>query len=99
VSGACRRKRHQNPINVLNFMREMVKTEKRKKVVLSVEHDRPRAWHGPCVHSALFGTAVRAVRTSVFAFLCCFTHFCFELAFGVNMKVLNNFVSFPMNLV
>jgi len=28
-----------------------------------------------------------------------FTRFCFELAFGVNMKVLDNFVSFPMALV
>ena len=28
-----------------------------------------------------------------------FAHFCFELAFGVNMKVLDNWVSFPMALV
>jgi len=28
-----------------------------------------------------------------------FALFCFELAFGVNMKVLDNFVSFPMALV
>ena len=28
-----------------------------------------------------------------------FTHFCFELAFGVNMKVLDNCVRFPMVLV
>ena len=28
-----------------------------------------------------------------------FTYFCFELAFGVNMKVLDNFVSFLMALV
>jgi len=28
-----------------------------------------------------------------------FALFCFELAFGVNMKVLDNFVSFPMGLV
>ena len=28
-----------------------------------------------------------------------FTCFYFELAFGVNMKVLDNFVSFPMDLV
>jgi len=28
-----------------------------------------------------------------------FALFCFELAFGVNMKVLDNFVSFPMDLV
>jgi len=31
VSGACRRKQHRNPINSLNFMREMVKTENGKK--------------------------------------------------------------------
>jgi hypothetical protein len=87
-------------------MREMVKTEKRRKAVLSIEHGR--AVHGtgranflyllarpcPCV-----ARAVRADRTSVSAFLCSFTHFCFELAFGVNMKVLDNFVSFPMALV
>ena len=34
-----------------------------------------------------------------FAFLCLFPRFCFELAFGVNMKVVDNFVSFPMALV
>jgi len=28
-----------------------------------------------------------------------FTRFCFELAFGVNMKVLDNWVSFPVALV
>ncbi|KEH19525.1 hypothetical protein MTR_8g463160 [Medicago truncatula] len=28
-----------------------------------------------------------------------FTRFCFELAFGVNMKVVNNCVSFPVALV
>jgi len=28
-----------------------------------------------------------------------FTHLCFELAFGVNMKVLENFVSFPVALI
>ena len=28
-----------------------------------------------------------------------FTHFCFGLAFGVNMKVLDNCVGFPMVLV
>ena len=28
-----------------------------------------------------------------------FTHFCFELTFGVNMKVLDNCVSLPMDLV
>jgi len=28
-----------------------------------------------------------------------FTRFCFELAFGVNMKVIDNFVNFPMPLV
>ncbi|KEH26718.1 hypothetical protein MTR_6g471980 [Medicago truncatula] len=28
-----------------------------------------------------------------------FTYFCFELAFGVNMKVLDNYVSFLMALV
>ena len=28
-----------------------------------------------------------------------FTHFCFELAFGVNTNVLDNFVRFPMDLV
>ena len=50
----------------------------------------------PCMCTA---RAVRAVRTSVSRFLCFFTHFCFELAFGVNMKVLDNFISFPMTLV
>ena len=106
MSGACRRKQHQNPINGLNFMREMVKTEK-KKVVLSVEHGRACAWHGPCVHSPFLARpcvctarVVRAVRTLVFAFcFYFFTHFCFELAFGVNMKVLDNFVSFPMDFI
>ena len=34
-----------------------------KIVVLSVEHGRACAWHGPCVHSALFGTAVRVHGT------------------------------------
>ena len=63
MSGACKQKRHQNPINGLNFMREMVKTEKRKNVVLSVEHGHAFAGHGPCVHSALFGTAVRVHGT------------------------------------
>jgi len=28
-----------------------------------------------------------------------YARFCFELAVGVNMKVLDNFVSFPMDLV
>jgi hypothetical protein len=28
-----------------------------------------------------------------------FARFCFELVFGVNMKVVENFVSFPMALV
>ena len=49
-------------------------------------HGRACARHGPCVLSGL--------RFSRF-----FTHFCFELAFDVNMKVLDNFVSFPMDLV
>ena len=31
-----------------------------KKAVLSVEHGRARAGHGPCVHFALFGTTVCA---------------------------------------
>ena len=75
------------------------KWKNEKKAVLLDEHGRACAWHGPCVHSAFFGTAVRAVMTSVFAFLCFFTHFCFELAFGVKMKVLGNFVSFPMDFV
>ena len=85
-----------------------------KIAVLSVEHGRACAYHGPCVHSSLFGTAVRVhgmgrscARHGPFVlsglrfshFLCFFTHFCFELAFGVNMKVLDNFVSFPMDLV
>jgi len=44
--------------------------------------------------------AVRAVRTLVFAFFCAFSPISvFELAFGVNMKVLDNCVSFPMPLV
>ena len=44
-------------------MREMVKTEKREKVVLSDEHSRACAWHGPCVLSAFFGTAVHVHGT------------------------------------
>jgi len=73
--------------------------------VLSDEHDRVyigtgRAytlfslarpcvfWHGPCVL-----TGLRFLR-----FSCFFTHFCFELAFDINMKVLDNFISFPMAL-
>ena len=39
-------------------------------------------------------TALLVSRSYVF-----FTYFCFELAFSVNMKVLDNFVSFPMHLV
>ena len=98
--GARRRKRHQNPINGLNFMREMVKTEKRRKSC-AVKRERPCVCmaRAVCTLCLFFGTAVHAVRTSVFAFLCFFTHFCFELAFGVSMKVLGNFVSFPMDLV
>ena len=45
-------------------------------------------WHGPHVL-----TELRFLR-----FLCFFTHFYFELAFGVNIKGLDNFVSFPMAL-
>jgi hypothetical protein len=41
-----------------------------------------------------------AVRTSVFAAFLCFSPlFWFELAFCVNLKVLANFVSFPIALV
>jgi len=39
-------------------------------------------------------TAFHVSRSCVF-----FTHFCFELAFGVNMKVLDNCDIFPMDLV
>ena len=39
-------------------------------------------------------TACLVSRSCVF-----FTHFCFELTFGVNMKVLDNCVSFPVVLV
>jgi hypothetical protein len=52
-------------------------------------HSRAREWHGPCVL-----TELRFLR-----FLCFFTHFRFELAFGVNMKVVDNFVSFLVALV
>jgi len=73
VSGACRRKRHQNRINGLNFVRNGENRKTKKKL---------------CCRD--FGFT---------CFLCFFTHFYFELAFGVNMKVLDNFVSFPMALV
>jgi len=39
-------------------------------------------------------TACPVSRSCIF-----FTHFCFELDFGVNMKVLDNCVSFPLDLV
>ena len=52
-------------------------------------HSRACARHGPCVLSGL----------QFRVFLCFFTHLCFELAFGVNMKVLDNCVSFLMDLV
>ena len=39
-------------------------------------------------------TTFPVLRSCVF-----FTHFCFELTFGVNMKVLDNCVSFPVALV
>nr|ABD32584.1 hypothetical protein MtrDRAFT_AC149577g4v1 [Medicago truncatula] len=39
-------------------------------------------------------TASPVSRSCVF-----FTCFCFELVFGVNMKVVDNFVSFPMALI
>ncbi|AES73868.1 hypothetical protein MTR_3g109670 [Medicago truncatula] len=39
-------------------------------------------------------TAFLILRSCVF-----FIRFCLELAFGVNMKVVDNFVSFPMDLV
>ena len=72
-----------------------------KKVVLPDEHGRACAWHGPCVHSAFFFLARLCVLSGLrfLHFLCLFTHFCFELAFGVNIKVLDNFVNFPMSLV
>jgi len=45
-------------------------------------------------------TASNLVAAYLFSCSCVFfTRFCFELAFGVNMKVLDNFVSFPMALV
>jgi len=53
---------------------------------------------GPCI---LKSTAVRFCLSEL-RFLCScafFTHFYFELAFGVKMKVLYKFVGFPMNLV
>jgi len=44
-------------------------------------------------------TASNMVTTYPFSCSCVFfTRFCFELAFGVNMKVLDNFISFPMAL-
>jgi len=46
-------------------------------------------WHGPCVLSGF-----RFLR-----FSCFFTYFCFELAFDVNIKVLDKFVRFLMALV
>jgi len=45
-------------------------------------------------------TASNLVTAYPFSCSCVFfTRFCFELAFGVNMKVLDNFVSFPMAFV
>jgi len=75
------------------------KRKNEEKVVLSDEHGRVYILPflaRPCVCMAW---AVHVVRTSVSRFLCFFTHLCFELAFGVNMKVLDNCVSFPMTLV
>jgi len=99
VLGACRRKRHQNPINSLNFMRNGENRKTGKNCV--VRRARPcvcmaRAvctlslfWHGrACCQD--FGFCI---------FLCFFTHLCFELTFGVNIKVLDNFIRFPMALV
>ena len=61
------------------------KQKNEEKVVLSDEHGRACAWHGPCVHSAFFGTAVGVHDTGraccqdfgFRVFLCFFTHFCF----------------------
>jgi len=101
VSGVRKRKRHRKWINGLNFMHEMVKTEKREEKSCVVRRARPCVCmaQGMCALCLFFGTPVRAVRTLVLCFLYFFTHFCFELAFGVNMKVLDNFVFFTIVLV
>jgi len=108
VSRACRRKRFEF------YARNGENRKKKKKTKKKLCCQTSTAAHVQSVffctvvrvHAAYFGTVmrvhstvVRAVRTSVSRFLCFFTHFCFELAFGVHMKVLDNCVSFPMALV
>jgi len=52
------------------------------------------------VATDLLAGASYTVTTSIVSRSCVFfTHFCFELAFSVNMKVLDNCVSFPVALV
>jgi len=86
----------------LNFMREMVKTEKTKKKLCCQTSMVVRVHGMGCVYTLPFlartcvctARVMCAVKTLVLAFLCFFTHFCFELAFGVNKKVLDNCVAF-----
>jgi len=106
VPGACRQKWHKNPINGLNFTCKMVEAKKNGKSVLSDEHGRSCAQHGLCVNFCLIWYG-RGCARHARAF-CQDFGFCVFYAFSsisvlnwplVCMKVLGNFVSFPMALV
>ena len=79
------------------FLREKWWNRKWKngKPVLSAEHGR--AWFSTGRANLLFPCVLAGLRFSRFLYF--FTHFCFELAFDVNMKVVDNWVSFLMALV
>jgi len=67
-------------------------------------HSLVQGAHGPCVflwtvRFKVHDCAFSFVRTSTFVFLSLFHPFLFELAFGVNMKVLDKDVRFLMLLV
>jgi len=83
----------------------MVKAENGKSV-LSDEHGRVYIGMGRAYTLFSFGTAVCMLalpcvltRLQFLRFSCFLIHFCFELAFDVNMRVLDNFVSFLMDFV
>ena len=52
----------------------------------------------PAMASRLLARRVASVQFFCFVFCVLFTRFCFELTFGINMKVLKDFISFPMAL-
>jgi len=87
-------------------MRKTVKAEKSENLCCQTSTTmRPTGTNRACCSTLScmivrpVGTTVRAVRTLVFAFLSLFALFCFELAFGVNKKILDKDVIFIMVLV